>query len=60
VCETNIDKLAVTEPIERKNEVMQVGGSVARCFLVQTYQNVKNIANDFKLFQIVIKYMKWQ
>jgi hypothetical protein len=34
---------------------------VARFFLVQTYQNAKNIPNDHILvYQTVIKYTKWQ
>jgi hypothetical protein len=32
---------------------------VARFFLEQTYQNVKNITNDHKLYQTAINYTKW-
>jgi hypothetical protein len=31
----------------------------ARFFLVQTYQNGKNIKNDNKLYQTAINYTKW-
>jgi hypothetical protein len=37
-----------------------VRNRVARFFLVQTYQNGKNIPNDHKLYQMAIKYSKWQ
>jgi hypothetical protein len=50
----------------KKNFVIVVGW-VARFFLVQTYQNGKNISNDHKLhipnghklYQMAIKYSKW-
>jgi hypothetical protein len=32
---------------------------VARFFLVQTYQNGKNIPNDYKLYQTALHYAKW-
>jgi hypothetical protein len=32
---------------------------VARFFLVQTYQNKKNIPNDHKLYQTAINHTKW-
>jgi hypothetical protein len=32
---------------------------VARFFMVQTYQNGKNIPNDHKLYQTAINYTKW-
>jgi hypothetical protein len=33
---------------------------VARFFLIQTYQNGKNIPNDHKLYQTAINYTNWQ
>jgi hypothetical protein len=33
---------------------------VAWFFLVQTYQNRKNIPNDHKLDQKAVKYTKWR
>jgi TPR repeat protein len=40
-------------------QFIYIGFRAARFFLVQTYQNGKNIPNDHKLYQTAINYTKW-
>jgi hypothetical protein len=55
---TDISNAAAAEA-EEKQGLNIVQSRVARFFLVQTYQNQKNIPNDNTLYQSAIIYTKW-